>query len=80
MTREEARKTIRKMLAVTDLSVRGNLKEDMVKACNIAIEALEQEPAVAEIKLQKIRFIIEDKTTASNYKVEQIKGVLDEER
>lgn len=44
MTREEARKIIRKMLAVTDLSVRGNLKEDMVKACNMAIEALKQEP------------------------------------
>lgn len=43
-------------------------------------EKKENEEAAELTKLQKIRFIIEDKTTASNYKVEQIKGVLDEER
>ena len=44
MTREEAIKVIRKMLACTDLSVRANLTADMVDACHLAIEALEQEP------------------------------------
>ena len=44
MTREEAIKVIRKMLAYTDLSVRANLNADMVKACSLAIKALEQEP------------------------------------
>ena len=40
---------------------------------------VEKDEAAAVLdKLQKIRFIIEDKTTASNYKIEQIKGVLDE--
>lgn len=50
MTREEAIKVIRKMLAYTDLSVRANLTADMVDACHLAIKALEQEP-----KLDKIR-------------------------
>lgn len=44
MTREEAIKIIRKMLACTDLTVRANLNADMVSACNLAIKALEQEP------------------------------------
>lgn len=44
MTREEAIKVIRKMLAYTDLSVRANLTADMVDACHMAIKALEQEP------------------------------------
>ena len=43
-------------------------------------ENKENAEAAELTKLQKIRFIIEDKTTASNYKVEQIKGVLNEER
>lgn len=49
MTREEAIKIIRKMLAYTDLTVRANLNADMVSACNLAIKALEQE-SVLEIK------------------------------
>ena len=44
MTREEAKKVIRKMLSVTDLTVRGNLTHEMCEACNMAIKALEQEP------------------------------------
>ncbi len=44
MTREEAIRIIRKMLACTDLSVRANLNADMVDACHMAIKALEQEP------------------------------------
>ena len=60
MTREEARKTIRKMLAVTDLSVRGNLKEDMVKACNIAIEALEQEPKTGYLSIDDVMSVFND--------------------
>ncbi len=44
MTREEAIKIIRKMLACTDLTVRANLNADMISACNLAIKALEQEP------------------------------------
>ena len=44
MTREEAIRIIRKMLACTDLSVRANLNADMVDACHLAIKALEQEP------------------------------------
>lgn len=44
MTKEEAIKIIRKMLAYTDLTVRANLNADMVSACNLAIEILEQEP------------------------------------
>ncbi len=46
MTREEAIKIIRKMLACTDLTVRANLNADMVSACNLAIKALEQEPKI----------------------------------
>lgn len=48
MTREEAIKIIRKMLAYTDLTVRANLNADMVSACNLAIKALEQEPRKGE--------------------------------
>ena len=55
MTREEAIKVIRKMLAYTDLSVRANLTADMVDACHLAIKALEQEPI-----LEKIRAEIQD--------------------
>ncbi len=44
MTREEAMKVIRKMLAVTDLTVRGNMTGKMVEACQVAIEALQTEP------------------------------------
>ncbi len=44
MTREEAIKIIRKMLACTDLTDRANLNADMVSACNLAIKTLEQEP------------------------------------
>ena len=82
MTREEAIKVLEMFLHKqcdlkrTEFAYDANTVWDAV---NMASEALEQEPA-AEIKLSKINFIIEDKTTASNYKVEQIKGVLDEER
>lgn len=44
MTREEAIKVIRNMLAVTDLTVRGNMTGKMVEACQVAIEALKAEP------------------------------------
>jgi len=44
MTREEAKKTISKMLSVTDLTVRANMTEQMIEACHMAIKALEQEP------------------------------------
>ncbi len=50
MTREEAIKVIRKMLAYTDLSVRANLTADMVDACRLAIKALEQEPILDKVK------------------------------
>lgn len=53
MTRDEAIKVIRKMLAYTDLSVRENLTADMVDACRLAIEALEQEPR--EITLEDVK-------------------------
>ena len=36
------------------------------------------EAAAALYKLEKIRLIVDEKSTASNYKIEQIKGVLDE--
>ena len=36
------------------------------------------EAAAALYKLERIRLIVEEKTTASNYKIEQIKGVLNE--
>lgn len=49
MTREEAIKVIRKMLACTDLSVRANLTADMVDACHMAIKAL-QEPILDKVK------------------------------
>jgi len=52
MTREEAIKIIRKMLAYTDLTVRANLNADMVSACNLAIKALEQEPVVDKIRAE----------------------------
>ena len=42
MTKEEAIKVIRKMLAVTDLTVRGNMTSKMVEACNVAIKMLKQ--------------------------------------
>ena len=48
MTREDAIKIIRKMLAYTDLTVRANLNADMVSACNLAIKALEQETVSKE--------------------------------
>lgn len=48
MTREEAIKVIRKMLACTDLTYRANLNADMVSACHLAIEALEQETVSKE--------------------------------
>lgn len=52
MTREEAIKIIRKMLACTDLTVRENLNADMVDACNMAIKALEQEPILDKYKAE----------------------------
>lgn len=76
MTREEAKRFGHCILMLAN----ADTDKDTIEYTKIALEALNQEPAVAEIKLQKIRFIIEDKTTASNYKVEQIKGVLDEKR
>ena len=36
------------------------------------------EAAAALYKLEKIRLIVDEKSTASNYKIEQIKGVLNE--
>ena len=36
------------------------------------------EAAAALYKLERIRLIVDEKTTASNYKIEQIKGVLNE--
>lgn len=52
MTREEAIKVIRKMLAYTDLSVRANLTADMVEACRLAIKALEQEDILDKIRAE----------------------------
>lgn len=52
MTREDAIKIIRKMLACTDLTVRANLNADMVSACNLAIKALEQESILDKIRDQ----------------------------
>ena len=40
MTREEAIRIIRKMLACTDLSVRANLNADMVDACEDAMATM----------------------------------------
>ena len=54
MTREEAIRIIRKMLACTDLSVRANLNADMVDACHLAIKALEQEPILDKIRAEII--------------------------
>ena len=52
MTRKEAIKVIRKMLAYTDLSVRANLTADMVDACHLAIDTMR--------KYQKIKEIVEN--------------------
>ena len=52
MSREEAIKIIRKMLACTDLTVRANLNADMVSACNFAIKELEQEPILDKLKVE----------------------------
>lgn len=52
MTREEAIKIIRKMLACTDLTVRANLNADMVSACNLAIKALEQKSVLEKIRAE----------------------------
>ena len=52
MTREEAIKVIRKMLAYTDLSDRANLTADMVDACRLAIKALEQEDILDKIRAE----------------------------
>ena len=52
MTREEAIKIIRKMLACTDLTVRANLNADMVSACNFAIKELEQEPVLDKLRAE----------------------------
>jgi len=43
MTKEEAIKVIRNMLAITDLTVRGNMTSKMVEACRMAIESLKNE-------------------------------------
>lgn len=53
MTNAEATKVIQTMLAVTDLSVRGNLTADMVKACRMAIKAL-SEPTISLSVIEKI--------------------------
>ena len=60
MTREEAVKVIRKMLAYTDLSDRANLKADMVDACHLAIKILEQEPCEDAISRQEVLYLIAD--------------------
>lgn len=60
MTREEAIKVIRKMLAYTDLSVRANLTADMVDACHLAIKILEQEPCEDAISRQEVLYLIAD--------------------
>ena len=52
MTREEAIKTISKMLAVTDLTCRANMTGKMVEACHMAIKALEQEPMLDKIRAE----------------------------
>lgn len=77
--------TRKEFIGAYNLGYRDGKIEDYCPNDYDDIFDIEQEPTAAEIKLrkiklQKIRFIIEDKTTASNYKVEQIKGVLNEER
>ena len=47
---DEAVNVIHKMLAYTDLSVRANLKADMIDACHMAIDTMR--------KYQKIKRII----------------------
>ena len=58
MSREEAIKIIRKMLAYTDLTVRANLNADMVSACNLAIKALEQKPTDKKFTKADINAIV----------------------
>lgn len=80
MTREEAIKVIRKMLAYTDLSVRANLTADMVDACHLAIKALEQEHSdkqryvVRGINNDKIEFIDKYSVRAFNRYIKFIKA------
>ncbi len=54
MTREEARKTISKMLSVTDLTVRANMTAQMIEACHMAIKALEQEPCEDVVSRRRV--------------------------
>lgn len=49
MTREEAVKVIHKMLAYTDLSVRANLKADMLDACHMAIDTMRKYQKIVDI-------------------------------
>ena len=69
MTREEAIKIIRKMLAYTDLTVRANLNADMVSACNLAIKALEQEPI--DYKTQYENYLKKSKVVISQLRADR---------
>ena len=72
MTREDAIRIIRKMLACTDLSVRANLTADMVNACHLAIKALEQEPV-----LDKIRAEIDNALSDGMIHKKTVLGIID---
>jgi hypothetical protein len=72
MTREEAKKVIRKMLSVTDLTVRGNLTHEMCEACNMAIKALEQESI-----LDKIRAEIDNALSDGMVHKKTVLGIID---
>ena len=63
MTIDEAVKVIHKMLAYTDLSVRANLKADMIDACHMAIDTMRKYQKIKEqvdIAIDKENFAISD--------------------
>lgn len=73
MTIDEAVKVIHKMLAYTDLSVRANLKADMIDACHMAIDTMR--------KYQKIKRIIkavDDKDIGYSTMMDALHKVVDD--
>lgn len=75
MSIDEAVNVIHKMLAYTDLSVRANLKADMIDACHMAIDTMRKYQKIEQIMertvddgtsmydtLQEIEEVIEDAT------------------
>ena len=83
MTRDDAIRIIRKMLACTDLSVRANLNADMVDACHLAIKALEQEPVLDKIRaeIEDLDFFYDNDYSSSNkdamFKCNEVLAIFD---